>query len=139
MEICRQNHKVNRSTGKIPAHEWDNALLAANSAMRPCPPSSVWDLRFSLRLSRRVHDDHTIALAGINYEISATKRKVVTIMHHPDSQFWVVEHPPKVVWHPVLAAFTLEPPVPFCSGKNSPFVPSPTSRGSILASRIDLL
>ncbi len=107
MEIRRQNNKVNRSTGKIPTRVCEDAILAGNGSMRSCPPSALLDLHLSLRASRRVNHDHTIDFEGRNYEISATKRKSVTIVHHPNTKFWVLEHPPKDVWPSVLGAFTL--------------------------------
>lgn len=107
LEIRRQNGKLNRSTGKIPAQVLADALLTANSSMRPCPPSSLLDLHLSLRASRRLNHDHTIDFEGLNFEISTTKRKFVTIVHHPLSKFWVLEHPPKDVWPSVLGAFSL--------------------------------
>jgi hypothetical protein len=107
LEIRRQNAKLSRSTGKIPAQVLADALLADNSSLRPCLPSSLLDLRLSLRTSRRVNHDHTIDFEGLNFEISATKRKFVTIVHHPHSKFWVLELPPKDVWPSVLGAFSL--------------------------------
>jgi hypothetical protein len=84
-----------------------NAILTGHMSMRPCPPSALLDLHLSLRTSRRVNNDHTIDFEGHNYEISATKRKSVTIVHHPDAKFWVLEQPPKDVWPSVLGAFSL--------------------------------
>jgi hypothetical protein len=82
-------------------------MLADSGSMRACPPSALLDLHLSLRTSRRVNNDHTIDFEGQNYGISDTKRKSVTIVHHPNSKFWVVEHPPKVVWPTVLGAYSL--------------------------------
>jgi len=65
------------------------------------------DLHLSLRTSRRVNNDLTVDFEGHNFEISATKRKIVTIVHHPNTKFWVLEHPPKGVWPSVLGAFGL--------------------------------
>ena len=107
MEIRRQNNRVNRSTAKVPLRVWEDAMLADSQSMRACPPSALLDLHLSLRTSRRVNNDHTIDFEGRNYEISNTKRKTVTIVHHPNTKFWVVEHPPKDVWPPVLGAYTL--------------------------------
>jgi hypothetical protein len=107
MDIRRQNNKTNRSTGKIPARVWEDAMLADSGSMRACPPSALLDLHLSLRTTRRVNNDHTIDFEGQNYEISDTKRKSVTIVHHPMSKFWVVEHPPKDIWPPVLGAYSL--------------------------------
>jgi len=107
LEIRRQNSKRSRSTGKIPAQVSADAVLAANTSMRPCPPFALLDLHLSLRTSRRVNNDHTIDFEGHNFEISSTKRKFVTIVHHPNAKFWVLEHPPKDVWPSVLGAFSL--------------------------------
>ncbi len=75
---------------------------------------TLLDLHFSLRSIRRVNNDHTIDFDGQNFEISAALlsppkvlRKSVTLLHHPHLRFWVLEHPPKDVWPPVLAAFSL--------------------------------
>ena len=107
MDIRRQNNKTNRSIGKVPARVWEDAILADSGSMRACPPSALLDLHLSLRTSRRVNNDHTIDFEGQNYEISDTKRKSVTIVHHPMSKFWVVERPPKDVWPAVLGAYSL--------------------------------
>lgn len=107
MEIRRQNEKINRSTGKIPAHVWEESALLDKGSMRPCPSSSLLDLHLSLRASRRVNNDHTIDFQGRNYEISTTRRRSVTIIHHPNTKFWVVENPPENVWPPILGAFSL--------------------------------
>jgi hypothetical protein len=107
MEIHRQNNKLCRSTGKIPAQVCEHARRAASTSMRPCPPSSLLDLHLSLRSSRRVNSDCSIDFQGRNYEISPTKRKSVSIVHHPNSKFWVIEQPPNDVWPPILGAFSL--------------------------------
>ena len=107
MEIHRQNNKLSRSTGKVPARVWQDAMSLRGGSMRLCPPASLLDLHLSLRTSRKVNNDHTIDFQGCNYEISTTKRKHVTIVHHPNIKFWVVEHPPKDVWPSVLGAFSL--------------------------------
>jgi hypothetical protein len=107
MEIARQNNKTNRTTGLIPGRVWEEALLTGIGSMRPSPVPSLLDLHLSQRSSRRVNNDHTIAFEGHNYEISATKRKTVTIVHHPSTKFRVLEVPPKTVWPTVLGAFTL--------------------------------
>ena len=107
MEIARQNNKTNRTTGLIPSRVWEDALLTGIGSMRSCPAPTLLDLHLSLRSSRRVNNDHTIDFEGHNYEISGTKRKTVTIVHHPSTKFWVLEVPPKTVWPIVLGAFTL--------------------------------
>jgi hypothetical protein len=107
MEIARQNRTRNRSLGKVPLEAWQAQALGDESRMRSCPPAALLDLHLSMRCSRRVNHDHTIDFEGRNYEISTTKRKSVTLVHHPGRRFWVVDHPPKDVWPPVLGALTL--------------------------------
>ena len=62
--------------------------------------AGLLDLHFSLRSTRRLNNDHTIDFDGQNHEISATLRKSVTLLHHPNLRFWVLEHPPKDIWPP---------------------------------------
>ncbi|MGC1481091.1 MAG: hypothetical protein WA771_11345 [Chthoniobacterales bacterium] len=107
MEIERQNLKLNRSSGKIPLEVWEIQSLRGRGRLRPSPPPALLDLHLSLRLSRRVNNDHTVDFEGRNYEISSTLRKRITIVHHPSRQFWVVENPPKDVWPSILAHYSL--------------------------------
>lgn len=107
MEIIRQNRIQQRSTARIPLEVWDQALLENNGRLRPTPVSSLLDLHFSMRCTRRVNNDQTIDFEGRNYEIATTSRKSVTIIHHPNLKFWVVDHPPKDVWPPILGTFGL--------------------------------
>jgi len=107
MEIARQNRTVNRSIGKIPLEIWDEQIISKAARLRPCPPTPLLDLHFSLRSTRRVNPDHTIDFDGRSYEISPTSRKTVSVIFHPLSKLWVVEHPPKRVWPPILGTFTL--------------------------------
>jgi hypothetical protein len=107
MEIRRQNRTTQRSTGLVPLDIWEKALAENNHCLRSSPASSLLDLHLSLRAQRRVNNDHTIDFEGQNYEIATTARKSVTIVHHPNRKFWVVDHPPKAVWPCVLAAFSL--------------------------------
>ena len=107
MEIRRQNQTTQRSTGLIPLQVWEKALLKNNTSLRSTPAPSLLDLHFSLRSQRRVNNDQTIDFEGQNYEIAPTSRKSVTIVHHPNQKFWVIEHPPKYVWPCILAAFSL--------------------------------
>ena len=76
-----------------------------NARLRPTPVSSLLDLHFSMRGSRRVNKDQTIDFEGRNYEIATTAWKTVTIVHHPDIKFWVVDHPPKDVRSAILGTF----------------------------------
>ncbi|MEI6336948.1 MAG: hypothetical protein WCQ57_00010 [Verrucomicrobiota bacterium] len=107
MEIARQNRTVNRSTGHRPLQVWEEQSLAAKGRLHPTPPASLLDLHLSLRCRRRVDHAHSIDFEGLNYDISATLRKSVTIVYHPNRQFWVLEHPPKDIWPPILGHFTL--------------------------------
>lgn len=106
MEISRQNHKRKRSTGQVPSDEWDRQTQGVGK-VRVCPPCELLDLHFSMRCQRRVNNDHTIDFEGQNYELSATLKKSVTVIHHPKRKMWVVEHVPKDVWPPILGHFTL--------------------------------
>lgn len=107
MEIARQNRTTQRSTGMVPLEVWEKAMLENKAAIRPTPAPSLLDLHLALRAQRRVNNDHTIDFLGQNYEIATTSRKSVTIVHHPNTNFWVVDHPPKDVWPPILGAFSL--------------------------------
>ena len=107
MEIVRQNRTRQRSTAHIPLEVWDMAVLKNNGRIRPTPPSALLDLHFSLRATRKVNNDQTIDFEGRNYEIATTSRKSVTIVHHPNLKFWVVDHPPKDIWPPILGTFGL--------------------------------
>ena len=107
MEIIRQNRTQQRSTARIPLDVWDRAVLENNGRLRPTPDSSLLDLHFSMRGTRKVNNDQTIDFEGRNYEIATTARKSVTIVHHPNLKFWVVDHPPKDVWPSILGTFGL--------------------------------
>lgn len=107
MEIARQNRTTQRSTGMVPLEVWEKAMLENKAAIRPTPAPSLLDLHLALRAQHRVNNDHTIDFLGQNYEIATTSRKSVTIAHHPNTNFWVVDHPPKDVWPPILGAFSL--------------------------------
>lgn len=107
MEIARQNRTVNRSFGAKPLDVWEAQTLARIGRIRPVPLASLLDLHLSLRCRRSVDNAHSIDFEGLNYEISATLRKSVTVVYHPRRQFWVLELPPKDVWPSVLAHYTL--------------------------------
>jgi hypothetical protein len=107
MEIARLNRTLNRATALVPQVVWDQALLARTGHLRPTPVSSLLDLHLSMRQTRRVNNDQTIDFEGRNYEIGSTLKKSVTIIHHPERKFWVVGHPPKAVWPPILGTFGL--------------------------------
>ncbi len=107
MELQRQNRTRQRSTGLIPLTVWEDSLRTRSQRLRPAPTPALLDLHFSLRQQRRVNRDHTIDFEGRNYQIAPTAKSSVTLIHHPQLKFWVVEHPPANIWPPILAAFSL--------------------------------
>ena len=107
MEIQRQNQTVLRTTGRKPLDVWQEQTLAQTAKLRPCPPSSLLDLHFSLRLRRRVNNDQIIDFEGQNYPIAATAKKYVSLVHHPKRKLWVLEEHPKDVWPNLLGTYTL--------------------------------
>ena len=107
MEIARQNRKTLRSTGKVPAEVWEQQLLDGSASLRPTPDTSLLDLHFSLRSTRKVHLGHIIQFDGREYEIAPTSRKTVTVLFHPLRKLWVLEEPPAAIWPTVLGAYTL--------------------------------
>ena len=107
MEIARQNRTINRTMDKAPLEIWDAQSQRGDGRMRPTPPPALLDLHLSLRCSRRVNPDHTIDFEGHNYAVAPALRKTVTLVYHPCSRFWILEHPPTDVWSTILAHFTL--------------------------------
>jgi len=75
-----------------------------------CPAASLLDLHLAIHLGRRVNTDHQIDFLGRSWPISATARKTVTIIHHPQRQFWIVAQPPQPPqnrWPDILGKFSL--------------------------------
>jgi hypothetical protein len=107
MEIQRQNRKKLRSTGKVPLEVWEQQILARSARLRPAPAATLLDLHFSLRIFRKVLLRHIIQFAGLDYEISPTDRKSVTVLFHPEKQLWVAESTPHTAWPPLLGHFSL--------------------------------
>jgi hypothetical protein len=107
MELQRQNRKVLRSTGQVPAEVWEQQILNRTAHLRPTPSATLLDLHFSLRSTRRVHPGPFIDFDGRSHEIAPTSRKVVTVLFHPLQKLWVLDHRPKDSWPPVLGHFTL--------------------------------
>lgn len=105
LEIQRQNDKISRSTGRAPMAIWQDQ--ASSSKLRTCPDASLHDLHLSLRCTRRINRDHTIEFEGRSYEISTTKCRQATLVHHPNQQLWVVEGRPALAWTRILGHFTL--------------------------------
>lgn len=108
MEIERQNLTKLRTTDKIPAEVWEEQLLKRTARLRPTPESSLLDLHFSLRATRKVHTGPYIEFDGQSYEIAPTSRKVVPVLFHPRRKLWVLDHLPKLTWPPILGHFTLK-------------------------------
>jgi hypothetical protein len=105
------NHShVCRTTGVTPDHAWDKAIAEKRSRLKAAPDPALLDLHLALHLQRRLNSDFTIDFLGSSYPVTPTKRKSVTIVHHPQSRFWVIASPPtpqNPVWPDILASHTL--------------------------------
>jgi len=86
---------------------WEQQILARTVRLRPAPAASLLDLHFSLRTSRRVLLRHIIQFDGLDFEISPTDRKSVTVLFHTGKQFWVAESTPHTTWPSLLVHFSL--------------------------------
>ena len=109
-ELARQNRTVCRTTGLSPDDACAKAQAEGRVAGSLCPDSSLLDLHLAFQLGRRVNADQQIDFLGRSWPIGATARKTVTIIHHPQSQFWVVSQPPKPPqnrWPDILGKFSL--------------------------------
>ena len=109
-ELHRQNRTVCRTTGLSPNDAGDKACTEKRDLSRPCPDPSLLDLHFAIHHGRRRNADHQIDFLGRSWPIGQTARQTVTVIHHPDRQFWVVTQPPKPPenrWPDVLARFSL--------------------------------
>ena len=107
MELLRQNLTKSRSTNNIPLDSWKEQTRNATTRIRPCPASTLLDLHFSFRYSRRVNLDQSIDFNGRNYQIGSTSRKSATVLLHPNRCLWILLHPPTAIWPPVLGQFSL--------------------------------
>ena len=94
-ELEQQNPNVCRTTGLSPNDACAKAVAERRDAMRPCPAHSLLDLHFALHFSRRLNADQQIDFLGRSWPIGATQRHAVSVIHHPNRQFWVVSTPPK--------------------------------------------
>ena len=109
-ELARQNRTVCRTTNLSPDDACAKAQEEQRSVLRPCPDPSLLDLHLALHLRRRVNADHQIDFLGRSWPISATTRHAVTLIHHPQTQFWVVSQPPKPPqnrWPEILGKYSL--------------------------------
>jgi hypothetical protein len=109
-ELARQNRTVYRTTGLSPDDACAKAQEEQRTVLRPCPDRSLLDLHLALHLRRRVNADHQIDFLGRSWPIGATARHNVTLIHHPQSQFWVISQPPQLPqnrWPEILGKFSL--------------------------------
>lgn len=109
-ELARQNRTVCRTTGLSPDAAWAKAQEERRNLLRPCPDPGLWDLHLALHLGRRVNADPQVDFLGRSWPISATSRRSVTLIHHPQSQFWIVAQAPKHCqnrWPQILGKFSL--------------------------------
>jgi hypothetical protein len=103
-------HKPCRTTGLCPDNAWQLALDERRSHLQRPPPAALCDLHFALYLRRRCSNVHTIELLGRDWLIAPTLLKHVTIVLHPERQFWVIPHPPAppaFAWPAILAHYSL--------------------------------
>jgi len=109
-ELARQNRTVCRTTNLSPDDACAKAQEEQRTVLRPCPDPSLLDLHLALHLRRRVNADHQIDFLGRSWPISATARHTVTLIHHPQTQFWVVSQPPKPPqnrWPEIVGKYSL--------------------------------
>jgi len=109
-ELARQNRTVCRTTGLSPDDACAKALEEQRNLIRPCPDPSLLDLHLALHLRRRVNADHQVDFLGRSWPITATSRHCVTLIHHPQNQFWIVSQAPQHSqnrWPDILGKFSL--------------------------------
>jgi len=109
-ELARQNRTVCRTTGLSPDDACAKAQEEQRTVLRPCPDASLLDLHLAIHLRRRVNADHQVDFLGRSWPIAPTGRHAVTLIHHPQSQFWVVSQPPTPPqhrWSDILGKFSL--------------------------------
>jgi hypothetical protein len=109
-ELSRQNRTLCRTTGLSPDQACAKARAEHRIALRPCPDQTLLDLHLAIYLGRRVNADHQIDFLGRSWPIGPTARHSVTIIHHPQRQFWVVPNPPTPPhnrWPDILGRFSL--------------------------------
>ena len=85
---------------------------SGRTAHRPAPLSdpTLLDLHLALHLRRRVNADNQIDFLGRSWPIAPTARHNVTLIHHPQSQFWIVSQPPQPPlnsWPEILGKYSL--------------------------------
>jgi hypothetical protein len=99
-----------RTTGLTPMEACDKAKAEGRWKWRSCPPAALLDLHFALYERRSVNPDHTVSFLGRSWQIAATARRSVTIVHHPQKRFWVISAPPTAArpqWTDILGSYSL--------------------------------
>jgi hypothetical protein len=108
-ELARQNRTVCRTTGLSPDQACPKALDEKRTVLRAGFPSTRRDLHRAIYLGRRVNADQEVDFLGRSWPLGATAQHTVTLVHQPQSQFWVVPEPPKPPqnhWPDILARFS---------------------------------
>jgi transposase len=113
--LAEQIHYYNashvcRTTAMTPNAAWEKALAEKRCLTQPAPAPTLLDLHLALHLQRRLNADFTIDFLGSVYPVTPSKRKSVTIVHHPERRFWVIASPPQKnhpVWPDILASYSL--------------------------------
>jgi hypothetical protein len=109
-EVERQNATICRTTGRSPNDAWEKALAEQRTVLRPCPPAALLNLHLALQVKRRVNADHQIDFLGRSWHIAPTQRASVTLIYHPQRQFWVIDQPPAPPlnnWPEILGNYSL--------------------------------
>ena len=109
-ELARQNRTVCRTTGLSPDDAGAKAQEEQRTVLRACPEPTRLDLQLALHLGRRVNADQQVDFLGRSGPISATARHAVTLVPHPQCQFWAVSQPPKPTenrWPEILGNYSL--------------------------------
>ena len=109
-ELARQNRTVCRTTGFSPDQACAKAHQEQRCVLQACPDPTLVDLHLALHSGRRLNADHQIDFLGRSWQISPSLRHTVTLIYHPQSQFWVVPHPPQPPlhrWPDILGKFSL--------------------------------
>jgi len=99
-----------RTTRLTPNQAWEQAHSQSRSKLLPIPAPPLLDLHLAIHLQRRVNHDNTVDFLGRSWPIAPSKKQIVTLIHHPQQRFWVIDQPVdplNPVWPNILAHFTL--------------------------------
>jgi len=83
-----------RTTQLTPNQAWDKAQTDKRSKLNSIPSAALLDLHLAIHLQRRVNQDNTLDFLGRPWPMAPTKKKIVTLIHHPHQCFWVIPEPP---------------------------------------------